>query len=90
MEALHCVLRRNTSSYRLLRLKIDLNIGLHTKLDHNFTIWLYNLNMDGQNSEDGAAEKKKSCTPPGFLFVQPKQRKKEYYSQEVIVVEYVH
>ena len=35
--------------------------------------------MDGQNSEDGAAEKEKSCTPPGFLFVQPKQRKKEYW-----------
>jgi len=34
--------------------------------------------MDGQNSE-GRAAQKKSCTPPGFLFVQPKQRKKEYW-----------
>jgi len=35
--------------------------------------------MDGQNSEGGAAQNKNSCTPPGFLFVQPKQKKKEYW-----------
>ena len=35
--------------------------------------------MDGQNSEGGAAQNKNSCTPPGFLFVQPKQKRKEYW-----------
>ena len=35
--------------------------------------------MDGQRSEGGAAQNKNSCTPPGFLFVPPKQKKKEYW-----------
>ena len=35
--------------------------------------------MDGKNSEGGAAQNKNCRTPPGFLFVQPKQKKKEYW-----------